>query len=208
MSDRPRQQPAGWYHAEGDPPETQRYWDGERWEARPQPIPGPARSESTDGPDPAEPISRIGARVIDLALWGLIGWIVRWAIIGANSINPDELAEVSYARGALSGLVYTALIGAYEIVMVATRRATLGKIALGLEVATISGAPVDLRIAVRRIAHYMHLGLLITLAGPVGLIFYLVLVLIAIVSLVFLFTDPKRQTVWDRIAGTTVVSVR
>ncbi len=208
MSDSPRQQPAGWYYAKGDPPGTQRYWDGERWEAEPRPVPGRTRSESSDGPDPAEPINRIGARVLDLALWSLVGWIVRWAIIGVSGISPDELAEASYARGAVSGVVLTALTGTYEVAMVATRRATFGKMALGLEVATLSGAPVDLRIAVRRMAHYLGLGLLISLTATVGLIFYLVLVLIAIVSVVFLFTDPKRQTVWDKIAGTTVVSVR
>lgn len=27
----PPQQPAGWYHADGDPPGTQRWWDGNQW---------------------------------------------------------------------------------------------------------------------------------------------------------------------------------
>ncbi len=29
-------QPAGWYHAQGDPPGTQRYWDGAQWVGGPQ----------------------------------------------------------------------------------------------------------------------------------------------------------------------------
>ena len=28
----------GWYHADGDPPGTQRYWDGMTWQGDPQPV--------------------------------------------------------------------------------------------------------------------------------------------------------------------------
>ena len=28
--------PAGWYYADGDPPNTQRYWDGMSWQGEPQ----------------------------------------------------------------------------------------------------------------------------------------------------------------------------
>ncbi len=28
----------GWYHAEGDPPNTQRYWNGTSWDGAPQPV--------------------------------------------------------------------------------------------------------------------------------------------------------------------------
>lgn len=31
-------QPAGWYHAEGDPQGTQRYWDGSQWVGEPQAV--------------------------------------------------------------------------------------------------------------------------------------------------------------------------
>ncbi len=30
--------PAGWYYAQGDPPGTQRYWDGAAWQGDPQPV--------------------------------------------------------------------------------------------------------------------------------------------------------------------------
>lgn len=29
-------QPAGWYYAQGDPPGTQRYWDGSQWQGEPK----------------------------------------------------------------------------------------------------------------------------------------------------------------------------
>lgn len=38
MSDSP--QAPGWYHAEGDPPGTQRYWDGTNWTGNPMPAGG------------------------------------------------------------------------------------------------------------------------------------------------------------------------
>jgi uncharacterized RDD family membrane protein YckC len=31
--------PAGWYHAHGDPEDTQRYWDGAQWIGEPQAVP-------------------------------------------------------------------------------------------------------------------------------------------------------------------------
>ena len=39
--------PPGWYAAEGDPPGTQRWWDGNQWVGEPQPIP------SSPTPDPS-----------------------------------------------------------------------------------------------------------------------------------------------------------
>ena len=39
MSDTGNERPAGWYHAEGDPPGTQRYWDGSAWQGGPQAAP-------------------------------------------------------------------------------------------------------------------------------------------------------------------------
>lgn len=41
--------PPGHYHAEGDPPETVRYWDGEQWVGDPQPAP----SSAVPAPPPA-----------------------------------------------------------------------------------------------------------------------------------------------------------
>ncbi len=38
MTDQPPMQPPGWYYAQGDPPGTQRYWDGSQWQGGPQQI--------------------------------------------------------------------------------------------------------------------------------------------------------------------------
>lgn len=39
----------GWYHAEGDPPNTERYWDGTQWTEGPRPVGGsdPAADPAT-----------------------------------------------------------------------------------------------------------------------------------------------------------------
>lgn len=41
---------AGWYRAEGDPPDTQRYWDGDAWSGEPIPIPPTAPPTAPPSP--------------------------------------------------------------------------------------------------------------------------------------------------------------
>ena len=61
----------GWYPAQGDPPNTHRYWDGAAWASGPQPIvaipPSPVATTGFPGPppqpvghqwDPVEPVDR------------------------------------------------------------------------------------------------------------------------------------------------------
>jgi len=45
----------GWYHAEGDPPDTERYWDGFAWTDGPRPIGGVAASAGTEVAPASEP---------------------------------------------------------------------------------------------------------------------------------------------------------
>lgn len=42
MSDSGASAGPGWYHAEGDPPGTERYWDGAAWQGEPRQVPTPA----------------------------------------------------------------------------------------------------------------------------------------------------------------------
>ncbi len=77
----------GWYYAEGDPPHTQRYWDGNQWTTAPvyeqpqapppsgyppQPMPNGPQVYGEPGYGPfqrlGDPGSRIGARVIDFII--------------------------------------------------------------------------------------------------------------------------------------------
>ena len=80
MSDNAPQQPPGWYYAQGDPPGTQRYWDGQSWIGAPQPVPGAAGPGGQVMADDnlATPGSRILGRIIDGFIWFVIS-----AFIGA-----------------------------------------------------------------------------------------------------------------------------
>jgi uncharacterized RDD family membrane protein YckC len=202
MSDTPQTQPPGWYYAQGDPPGTQRYWDGQKWEGGPQPIPG-APQDLTGGPRLAEPINRIGARIIDGIAWIIMSVIIT-VIFGAGAVFSG--GGVSYATAAASGIISVLAISAYEIAFVGTQGATPGKMLLGLLVTREDGSPPEMRDATMRMAHYLGLGTLSALAGVVGIVFDLALFVVVIVSLVYLFTDSRRQTVWDKIAKTLVVA--
>lgn len=45
----------GWYHAEGDPPNTERYWDGAAWTEGPRPIGGTPVAEVPTQMPPMDP---------------------------------------------------------------------------------------------------------------------------------------------------------
>ncbi len=52
MSDINTSRAAGWYQAEGDPPGTQRYWDGAAWQGGPQATPEAAMAIADPGSPP------------------------------------------------------------------------------------------------------------------------------------------------------------
>ena len=59
--------PPGWRHAQGDPPGTERYWDGSRWQGEPRPVggsqepPGAAPAATPRSSDPFAASSRPAA---------------------------------------------------------------------------------------------------------------------------------------------------
>lgn len=206
MSDAPQTQPPGWYYAQGDPPGTQRYWDGQKWEGGPQPVPGVGGQDVVGGAPTAlaEPVNRIGARIIDWIIWLVIGFVFSAIFVGGSVLATRD-DDVSFAAFFLATLLGTLGITAYEALMVGTRGQTLGKMALGLKVVKADGSPADVRDGVMRILPYTVLGVL---GGIIPLLPGLINLIIGIVSTVFLFTDPMRQAVWDKLAKTIVVPAR
>ncbi len=80
--------PPGWYYAAGDPPGTQRYWDGATWQGGPQPVAGGAGEVGTlGGRTPAAIGPRVIAVLIDggLTLVGSIAAIIAGAVFGTLS---------------------------------------------------------------------------------------------------------------------------
>ncbi len=199
MSDAPQTQPPGWYYAQGDPPGTQRYWDGSSWQGGPQPVPGSGGEPAIDtvaGQTLAEPVKRIGARVIDGVIWFIISVLVP-ALFGGGLLSSD----VGFARALLLTIVTGALVVVYEVLMIGTQGATLGKMALGLKVVNEDGSAADYMTGVQRMALYIafiFIGLIPILGG-------LLYLGVAVAGLVLLFQDPKRQTPWDKVGKTIVL---
>ena len=86
MSNTPAQQP-GWYYAQGDPPGTQRYWDGSAWQGGPQPV--AAEGATMAGGANAAPGERFVAFLIDAGIMfgALIVGGILIAIFGAIALT-------------------------------------------------------------------------------------------------------------------------
>lgn len=209
MSDNAPQQPPGWYYAQGDPPGTQRYWDGQSWIGTPQPVPGAAGpgGQISAESNLATPGARIGARIIDGVIWFVVSAIIG-AVFGTfgavASGNLNDLDDVSTGAVVLGGLLSTAIIVGYEVFMVGSQGATVGKLAVGARVVNDDGSPADYQTGLRRMYLYIAVGVLqaIPLIGVLGSLASFV---IAVAGLVMLFTDGQRQTPWDKVGKTLVV---
>ncbi len=191
MSDDPQTQPPGWYYAQGDPPGTQRYWDGASWQGGPQPVPGAdvGVADSVAG-NLAEPIKRIAARFIDGILWVILTIFVG-LIFGGSALEV----------GVIASILVGALIVAYEVVMVGTKGGTVGKLLLGMKVVNEDGSPADYETGLRR----MYLYIAFIFIGLIPILGQLLNFVVAIAGLVMLFTDARHQTPWDKVGKTLVV---
>ena len=188
--------PPGWYQAETDPPGTERYWDGTQWSADTRAVasPPPMAAVSGDRITPhGRPIAgagaRIGARILDSIFLGIISA----PIVASNA--SFEGGQLVYDSSAIPWLV-AALGAAYEILFTALRSATPGKMILGIEIVRkedgrtpLGFATAGLRWVPNLVSYVLpNLGILLTLA-----------------SLILLFTDRLRRSVFDFVGQTYVV---
>ncbi|MGY9072096.1 MAG: RDD family protein [Acidimicrobiales bacterium] len=186
------QTPPGWYHAEGDPTGTERFWNGSEWQGEPR---GAEAASATSGVNLASVGQRIGARAID---WVILSIIVIVATIPFLDFDSGDSSFQVNAGGSaiLVGFVISFL---YEAVTVGTLGGTPGKLMLGLRVAEQAGetTPPAFGKAVMRwlptALWYIPFFGIIT-----GLVFF-------ILNLVWLNTDSTRRTIYDRFATTYVV---
>ena len=198
-------QAAGWYYAEGDPPGTQRYWDGSAWQGGPQAMPGPEAAGGFGGVGGAQPVAspsdRILGRFIDVAI------AIALSLIAAVTIGGGQATAFSsdYSfRAALAGLIAGLVYAVYELYMTANGGQTVGKKAMSTKIVNVDGSDIDMTVAVRRFSPYLAS----TVAGIIpilGVIVGIVVFLIGLASFVMLFTDDRNQTVWDKIGPTLVV---
>lgn len=145
MARRPR--PRGWYEKSGDPPGTERFWDGEKWGPNPrykrgqepQPTrrddaeerPGKRPPATVSGVDQGSVWARISARSIDmlvLFLPLLLLYSRGFATVVDDSGEPVPSANMLYLGVAVALAVF------YEAGFTAWWGATPGKRAVGLKV--------------------------------------------------------------------------
>lgn len=150
------------------------------------------------------PWKRIGARFLD----GLILSLVFGTVFAAIILSGDDEggvggigADASFGKIYLISLLGAAVGFVWDAVCTKQFGGSPMKLAFGMRVVQAdSGAPVEWKHAIIRWAVPGALALV-----PLGNLGGLVNLVIVVVSLVFLFTKPLRQAVWDLAAKTIVV---
>ncbi len=105
MSDSGSQAP-GWYYAQGDPPGTQRYWDGTGWQGGPQPVAGAGGAVAGGaGATKAENGDRFVAFLIDAGIFVAM-YIIVLILVGIGGAISDGLGAVFAILGGLAYLGY------------------------------------------------------------------------------------------------------
>ncbi len=183
-----RPQP-GWYRADGDPIDTHRYWDGHAWIGDAQSLP-PDMARPGSG-DLASPWRRVLARLID------VGVVIAASLLVRALVDDDLSSAQPTAAAAIITLMLTV---AYEVGMVSGLGATVGKLITGLRVIDNHGqCPPNAVVAIRRWSPNV-----LALVPFIG-IFAAMAVLLA--SLIWIFTDARRRSIFDKAADTTVIAV-
>lgn len=171
----------------------------------------PGGAYTSDTIPGGRPLADAGMRVLARFLDGLIVGLVFGLVFSAIVLSDEDNAGFGgYGADASFGKVYAlALLGmaagfVWDAVCTKQFGGTPMKLAFGMRVVRAdTGGAVEWSHAIIRWAVPGALALvpLPVLPGIVNLV-------IVIVSLVFLFTKPLRQAVWDMVAKTIVVKAR
>jgi serine/threonine protein kinase/uncharacterized RDD family membrane protein YckC len=188
----------GWYHATGDPAGTQRFWTGTAWQGAPQPVSASSNDQlAALGIELASPERRILARSVDMLVW-----LGMWIVLLMSIVPDSEDGGAEYIHILSLGLFTTIAIAAYEIGMVTAFGATFGKLLTGSRVVLEDGSRAGFSAAA------MRMVLFIVLSVFSSAVYFPLLIMLVVggVALGSIFKDRRRQTMWDRHAGTLVVS--
>lgn len=202
MSTSPPTQPPGWYYAQGDPPGTQRYWDGVQWQGGPQAIPG-AEPFGTSGVAGGLQLAlwrRLAARLIDFAIL-LLPSILLSVIFLGGAIGASALGgvgdDVSIGLQITVGLAVGFIGIAYEYFFHKNSGATPGKMAMSIKVVNEDGSALTSEAALKRVIVRAT-----TVIPVIGGLFWL---LATFVTCVLVLVDGRNQGISDKIAKTLVV---
>lgn len=201
--------PPGWYHAQGDPPGSSRYWDGHYWIGEPQlaahDIIGQAPAGNRVAPaheGVAEVGERIGGRVIDAIITGIL-FFIGAIVVGVSIGSAGGVAELAFA------IPFSLAPFFWDMLWIKFAGGTPGKLIIGMQVvdaktlSPASWANAALRSSNRLLTTATTVaGVWMTLVGTsssgiVGLV--------GLVSLIMMSIDDKNRTVMDRIGSTLVV---
>ncbi len=203
MTDQPSSQPPGWYYAQGDPPGTQRYWDGSAWQGGPQAMPG-AEGMATGGHSKANlpsPWIRLVARIVDALIIFIPALIVGLIIGGTASVGGGGFSSNAFTTDgrAIAASLVAGLIGlAYEYYFLAKDGATPGKKVMNIKVISEDGSALGSDGAMRR--------LILAAAGIVPFVGGLIGLVVGLATIVMIFTDDLRQVPADKVAKSLVVA--
>ncbi len=190
MTDSSATQPPGWYYAQGDPPGTQRYWDGSQWVGGPQAAQG-GSPEAGGGYNP------VAGGVAAPAEYGTraVAWLVDFAIFFGIGLVAWFLSFGDGFIGLLSLLVYLAQIGFafYNwVFQQGSTGQTIGKSTQNLKlVADDTGQPVGIVMALVR-------SLIIT-------VFYVACVVPVLIDMLWPLWDNDKKRLTDKILSQSVV---
>lgn len=156
--------------------------------------------------------TRIGAKAIDIVI--IIAVQVAISLV-AVAVSSDDLLSTSnsfslttnWLQAFVFGLLALFIDFLYNVVLVARSGGQPGKLMLGLRIVRTDGSDVDLRTASIRWSPILALSVLgfVPIAGIFASIGRFILL---VVNLVLVLSDPRRQSVFDKVAGTYVVGNR
>ncbi len=157
------------------------------------------------------PLASAGMRVLARFLDAVILALVFGTIFAAIVLSGDDSAgfggfgsDASFGELYLLGLLGVAAGFVWDAVCTKQFGGTPMKLAFGMRVVRAdNGGDVEWSHAILRWAIPGALSLL-----PIPVLPGLINIVVVIVSLVFIFSKPLRQAVWDQIAKTIVVTTR
>lgn len=198
MTDSGGSQPPGWYHADGDPAGTQRYWDGAQWVGGPQAA---QEAAAVDSPSYGQALqggsatsgnpAQYGSRVIAVIIDGLIGFGIAIGVgivaFILGQINADIGAILLLVGGAI-GLILFPLWN--SIIRQGNTGQTIGKSKQNIKlVSDKTGGPVGIGPAIIR---YFLGGLLTS---------------ICYLDVLWPLFDEQKKRITDKILDFSVVDV-
>ena len=100
MSDNQDLPVPGWYHADGDPAGTQRYWDGELWIGDAVPVPGANPPQAPPGSGQVTYQKSTSSNATTALVLGILGFVCcQLAAPFAWKIGHDEVRLIDSGQG-------------------------------------------------------------------------------------------------------------